>query len=103
VDTKDLETFDPFHYNPVDVNGALFCTNFPVVHDQLFCLAHVEGEVVVLASHCQVSDLLLIGCFYVISEQAVVSSANLRMVLESCLARLSWVNRQYSRGLSTHP
>ena len=25
------------------------------------------------------------------------------MVLESCLATQSWVNREYKRGLSTHP
>ena len=25
------------------------------------------------------------------------------MVLESCLATQSWVNREYRRGLSTHP
>jgi hypothetical protein len=24
VDTKELETLDPLHYNPVDVNGGLF-------------------------------------------------------------------------------
>jgi hypothetical protein len=31
---------------------------FPVVHNHLLCLDHVEGEVVVLAPHSQVSDLL---------------------------------------------
>jgi hypothetical protein len=30
---------------------------FPVVHNHLLCLDHVEGEVVVLAPHGQVSDL----------------------------------------------
>ena len=43
---------------------------FPVVHGNLFCLDHVEGEVVVLAPHCQVSDLLLIGRLVVVSDQA---------------------------------
>ena len=33
----------------------------------------------------------------------VVSSANLKMVLELCTATQSWVNREYRRGLSTHP
>ena len=52
------------------------------------CLAHIEGEVVVLAPHCQFSDLLLIGCLIVVGDQAnhFVSSANLMMVLELCLA-----------------
>ena len=33
----------------------------------------------------------------------VVSSANLMMVFELCLAMQSWVNREYRRGLRTHP
>ena len=32
-----------------------------------------------------------------------MSSANVMMVLELCLAMQSWVNREYRRGLSTHP
>ena len=38
-----------------------------------------------------------------IRPTTVVSSANLMMVLESCLAMQSWVNREYRRGLCTHP
>jgi hypothetical protein len=52
VDTKELETLDPLHYNPININGGLYRPPFPVVHGQLLCLAHVEGEVVVLALHC---------------------------------------------------
>ena len=44
----DLDTLNPLHFSPVDVNGVLFGPPFPVVHDQLLCLAHIEGEVVVL-------------------------------------------------------
>jgi hypothetical protein len=43
---------------------------FLVVHDQLLCLAEVEGEVVVLAPHCPVSDLLPIGCLIVVGDQS---------------------------------
>jgi hypothetical protein len=61
-----------------------------LVHNHLLCLDHNEGEVVVLAAHGQVSDLLPIGCLVVVCDQAysttVVSSANLMMVLESCMA-----------------
>jgi hypothetical protein len=47
-----------------------------------------------------VSDLLPIGCLVVVGDQAYhLPSANL--VLESCLAMQAWVNREYSRGLST--
>jgi hypothetical protein len=58
---------NPFHYNPV-------------AHGQLLCLDHVEGEVVVLALHGQVSDLIPIGCLIVVGDQAyhhcVVSKLN---------------------------
>uniref|UniRef100_A0A674E5Y6 Glycoprotein-N-acetylgalactosamine 3-beta-galactosyltransferase 1 n=1 Tax=Salmo trutta TaxID=8032 RepID=A0A674E5Y6_SALTR len=37
------------HYSPVYVDGCVLGPLFPVVHDQLLCLADVEGEVVVLA------------------------------------------------------
>ena len=49
--------------------GGLFSPPFPVVHDQLLCLDHVEGEVVVLAPHCQFSDLLPIGCLFIVINQ----------------------------------
>jgi N-formylglutamate amidohydrolase len=39
----------------------------------------------------------------VIRPATVVSSANLIMVLESCVATQSWVNMEYNGGLSTHP
>ena len=44
--------------------------SYPVVHNQFLCLAHVEGEVVVLAPHYQVSDLLPVGCLIVVGDQA---------------------------------
>ena len=42
----------------------------PVVHDHLLCLDHVEDEVVILVPHCQVSDLLPIGCLIIVGHQA---------------------------------
>ena len=45
-------------YSPFNVNEGVLGPPFPVVHDQLLCLGDVEGEVVVLAPHCQVFDLL---------------------------------------------
>jgi hypothetical protein len=44
---------------------------FPLVHDQILSLADVEGEVVVLASHCQISDFLHIGWLIVVGDQAL--------------------------------
>jgi hypothetical protein len=43
---------------------------FTVVHDQLFGLTEVEGEVVVLALHCQVSDLIPVGFLIAVGDQA---------------------------------
>ena len=70
MDTEELEALYSIHYINIDVNGAVLGPSFPVVHDQLLCLTDVEGEVVVLALHCQVSDLLPKGCLIVISDQA---------------------------------
>jgi hypothetical protein len=49
-----------------------------------------EEALVVLASHCQVSDLLPIGCLIIVK---IVSSANLMTVLETCMTTQTWVNR----------
>jgi hypothetical protein len=62
VDTKELEALDPLHHSPINVNWAVLgLPLFPVVHDQLLCLSGVKGEVIVLAPHSQVTDLLPIG------------------------------------------
>ena len=74
------------------MNGGVLGPPVPVVHHQLLFLAEVEGEVVALAPHCQVSDLLPIGCLI------VASSANVMMVLESCAVTQTWMNREYRRG-----
>jgi hypothetical protein len=72
---------------------------FPVDHDQLLCLADVEGEDVFLASRTSIYAV----SSSVIRPITVMSSADLMMVLESCAAKQAWVNREYRRGLSTHP
>ena len=86
---KELEALNLLHYSPIDENGGVLGPPFPVVHNHLLCLDPIEEEVVVLAPHGQVSDLLPIGYLIVVVDQAydtVVSSANIMMVLESCLA-----------------
>ena len=70
MDTKELEALDLLHYSPIDENGGVLGPLFRVVHDNFLCLDHVEGEVVVLASHDQVSDLLPVGCLVVVDDQA---------------------------------
>ena len=46
------------------------CSVLLFLSNHLLCFDHVEGEVVILAPHCQVSDLLPIGCLIVVGDQA---------------------------------
>ena len=62
-------TLNLLHYSTVNVNGGLFGPPFPIVHNQLLCLDHIKGEIVVLAPHYQISDLP-IGCLIVVGDQA---------------------------------
>ena len=61
MDTKELEALNLLHCSLVDENGGVLGPPFPVVHSHLLCLDHFEGDVVILAPHSQVSDLLPIG------------------------------------------
>ena len=65
MDAKKLEAPNLLHYNPVAENGGVLGPPFPVVHNHLICLDHVEGEVVVLAP-----NVLPIGCVIVVGDQA---------------------------------
>ena len=42
VNSEELEALDPLHYSPIDVDGRVLALPFPVVHDQLLCLADAE-------------------------------------------------------------
>ena len=66
VDAKELEALNLLHCSPVDENGGMRGALFPVVHNHLLCLDHIEGEFVVLAQHGKLSDLLPIGCRVVV-------------------------------------
>jgi hypothetical protein len=70
VDTKELETLNLLHYSPANENGGVLGPLFPVVHNHLLCLDHIEGEVAVLAPHGQISDLLPIRCLIIVGDQA---------------------------------
>ena len=43
VDSKELEALNLFHYSPVDENGGVLGSPFPVVHNHLLSLGYVEG------------------------------------------------------------
>ena len=69
MDTKELETLDPLHYSAVDVNGGLLGPPFLCPPSSPLS-SHIEGEFVVLAPHCQVSDLLPVGYLIIVGDQA---------------------------------
>ena len=68
VGDVDLKLSTRSAYSPVEGNGGVLGPPFPVVHNHLLCLGHFEGEVLVLAPHGQVSDLLPIGCLIVVGD-----------------------------------
>ena len=70
MDDKELEALNLLHYSPVDENGGTLSPPFPVVHNHLLCPDHVEGQVVGLAPHGQVSDLLPTGCLIIVGDHA---------------------------------
>ena len=70
LDAKKLEALNLLQYSAIDENGGLLGPPFPLVHNHLLWLGHVDDEVVVCAAHGQDSDLLHIGCLIVVGDQA---------------------------------
>ena len=70
MNAKELDILNLLHYSPIDGNGGMLSPPFPVVHNHLLCLDHVEGEAVVLEPSGQVSDILPLGCLIVVGDQA---------------------------------
>ena len=62
VDTKELEALNLIHYSFVNENVGMLGPPFHVVRNHLLYLDHIEGEVVVVAPHRQVADLLPTDC-----------------------------------------
>ena len=53
-----LEALNLLHYRRVDENGGVLGPLFPVVHNHLLCLDHIEGEVVVLLPYSTYTEVL---------------------------------------------
>ncbi len=98
VNTEELKAVYPLHRCLVDGDGCVFSALSPVIHHQLLGLVDVEWEVVLLAPFSQGLSSLS-----VIRPITVVSSANLTMTLELCVAVQSCVYREYRSGLRTQP
>jgi hypothetical protein len=72
---------------------------FHVVHDQLLGLSDLGGEVVALAPHYQVTPpCRLTKLSPEIKPTTIVTSANLMMVLELCVADQSCGNYKLGQG-----
>ena len=70
VDSKELEAGDTFNPLPIDMDRAVCAYFVPSeVHDDLFSLACVEGQVVVDASLCQVPDLFPVWRLIVFADE----------------------------------
>ena len=98
-------TWKLLHYSPVDDNGGVLSPPFSIVHNNILCLDHIEGEVVVLAPHGQVSVLVLIGCLVVVGDQAyhccVICKLNDGVGVVPGRAVMS--EQGVQEGQSTHP
>jgi hypothetical protein len=71
---------------------------FPEDQDPLLCFV----EVIFLAPHFQDPYLLLVVYLVIDGSQGYYCRLQTDE-LEACKATQSWVNREYRRGLSTHP
>ena len=72
----------------LDANGGVLSPPFPVLHVQLLCLTDIEGEVVVPAPQCQVSDLLPVGCLIVASDLPPLGHQKMECGVQLRLRRL---------------
>lgn len=92
-DPEELEASDLLHSVGVDIAEDY---HSPVdVQDQLLHFADVEGEVVVLASLCQESDLLPVGRLVIVTNQPNDGSDNYQQTPGwSC----AWLHNRNLRG-----
>ena len=103
MDPNELEALDPLHYSPVDVNGGVIGPPFPIVHNQLLCLAHIGGVVVVLliivgdqAYHCCVVSKLNDGVGVVLGH-AVMGEQGLKEGTKACTHEVPRFEEQCGR------
>ena len=75
------------HYYPVDVDRGVLPLLFPEVHNHLLCFVDVECEVIFLTPPSEGPHLLPVGRLVVVGKHtSAVSSANLMIELEACMA-----------------
>ncbi len=90
---------DPLHWSPVDGDVGVLTGPSPDIHHQLLGITDVVAPVSQGVHLFSVSQFIIT----VIRPTTVLSSANLTMTLELCVATQSCVYSEYRRGLRTQP
>jgi hypothetical protein len=67
---KELKTYYPLHYCPVDVDRGVLPLLFPEVHNNLLCFVDVECDVIFLTLHSEGPHLLTVGRLVIVGDQA---------------------------------
>lgn len=70
VNTQICKAVHPPHCNAADVEGGVGLPQYPAeVHQQLFNLAEVQLEAVLLTPRCQILHLLSVGCLVIVGAK----------------------------------
>lgn len=95
-DAKKIKLTDLLSWGSVDVNGCTISAWLPEVHNQLFGVVDIEGNVVILTPPCQTADLDYISSVFIHDddESSVASSTYFVKTLELGLALQSRLYRK---------
>ncbi|KAK3532260.1 hypothetical protein QTP86_013900 [Hemibagrus guttatus] len=89
VDTEEFGALDDLHIGPVDVQWRVVTLCSPEVKNHLFSLVDIQRQVVVFTPGRCTSSLYADSWFLLMRPTTAVSSVNLRMWLELCIAAQS--------------
>ena len=80
LNAQKYEAVHNLHSCPIDRHRKMVCTVPPKVNNELFSLANIEGQIIVLAPHCQILHLPPVSTLIIVSYQTnhsgVVSKFN---------------------------
>lgn len=95
-DAKKIKLTDLLSWGSVDVNGCTISAWLLEVHNQLFGVVDIEGNVVILTAPCQTADLDYISSVFIHDddESSVASSTYFVKTLELGLALQSRLYRK---------
>ena len=67
--TQELGAAHPFHSSTIDGQRGVLDVRSPEVHNNLFCLLHIQGEIVVPAPRAQTAHLTPVVCLIVVADE----------------------------------